>query len=630
MRHFRTVVLALTLQAGTASAAGISLLFEENYFCTNECGGSFDQRILFGALTNAYPDLQKVESMETQTLAAGLARTDLAIAPYISRTNSPKVATIPQATIDVMKRFVEGGGRMAFKMHEQGIRGTADLAERISGVRFGDATYVGAATYTCDAAVAMALGWQSAPASGRSSLYGVTLNLPASPGVVPICKTDATHAIVVALPVGDGMIYFDGIYNASMTDYSAEQRQITTEMATSDLVAAHRCFLENETVKCSGGNSNGQLGVGDKDPHVATYGALEAVDLGAGFRVARVANATGSSCAVSASGDMKCWGLNKDGQLGLGDVRPRGGEAGDLGDQLPVMDLGARVVDLGIGRTHVCALTEDFKLHCWGKGSFGQLGSQATATVGAQQGDRPVLPDVGGRVVQVRSGRNHTCVLLADQQVACFGSNVLGQLGNGTAINVGDRAGTMGAALARVDLGAGFKATKIALGLEFGCALSDAGRIKCWGSNDAGQLGQGEPAASKGTSPSEMGDALPFVDLGDRQLATDLQCGFYHCCAKTLQNTMKCWGANDAGQLGIGDSQSRGRGADMGDQLPFTKLPAGERVQSMDLNGNTTCATTDSGMRCWGGNTSGQLATGDRLNRGDKPQTVPRLLAPMF
>lgn len=145
-----------------------------------------------------------------------------------------------------------------------------------------------------------------------------------------------------------------------------------------------------------------------------------------------------------------------------------------------------------------------------------------------------------------------------------------------------------------------------------------------------GQLGQGVAVPGKGSLPNEMGDALPFTDLGDKQLATNLQCGFYHCCAVTVQNTMKCWGANDSGQLGIGDSQSRGRSADMGDQLPFTKLPPGERVTAVDLNGNTTCATTMSGTRCWGSNSTGQLATGDKLNRADTPSTVPRLLMPMF
>ena len=68
----------------------------------------------------------------------------------------------------------------------------------------------------------------------------------------------------------------------------------------------------------------------------------------------------------------------------------------------------------------------------------------------------------------------------------------------------------------------------------------------------------------------------------------------------------------------------------MGDQLPFVNLPPREAVLAIESVGNTTCARIDSGTRCWGANASGQLATGDRDNRGNRPSTVPRLLSPLF
>jgi hypothetical protein len=93
---------------------------------------------------------------------------------------------------------------------------------------------------------------------------------------------------------------------------------------------------------------------------------------------------------------------------------------------------------------------------------------------------------------------------------------------------------------------------------------------------------------------------------------------------------MKCWGDNSQGQLGLGDVVARGTDASStGDNLPFVITAPHERVLSIKLDGDRTCARTDSGMRCWGRNRSGELGYGDHDGRGGSPTTVPRLLAPL-
>jgi alpha-tubulin suppressor-like RCC1 family protein len=187
----------------------------------------------------------------------------------------------------------------------------------------------------------------------------------------------------------------------------------------------------------------------------------------------------------------------------------------------------------------------------------------------------------------------------------------------------------MGDAMQPVNLGDGFQVKSLSSGARHVCALSTDGRIKCWGAADAGQLGLGD-TKNRGTSPDDMGAALPTIDLGHGQVAMELQCGAKHCCARTIQNTMKCWGDNSQGQLGLGDVLPRGADANStGDNLPFVLTPPHERVLSLQLDDDRTCARTDSGLRCWGRNRSGELGYGDRQVRGGSQTTIPRLLNPL-
>lgn len=104
------------------------------------------------------------------------------------------------------------------------------------------------------------------------------------------------------------------------------------------------------------------------------------------------------------------------------------------------------------------------------------------------------------------------------------------------------------------------------------CARFSDGRIKCWGDNATGNLGLGD-TTDRGTSPDQMGSNLPFVDVGTNLTVREVVNHSSSTCAILSNFQVKCWGRNDSGQLGLGDTMNRGdQPGEMGVNLPFVKL----------------------------------------------------------
>ncbi|MFP2934515.1 hypothetical protein ACLESO_57285, partial [Pyxidicoccus sp. 3LG] len=132
--------------------------------------------------------------------------------------------------------------------------------------------------------------------------------------------------------------------------------------------------------------------------------------------------------------------------------------------------------------------------------------------------------------------------------------------------------GGMGDGLPPINLGTGRTAMALAVGDYSSCALLDDGSVKCWGSGSYGALGLGD-RQDRGDGPGEMGDALPQVNLGTGRTATSLTTGYYRTCATLDDGSVKCWGDNTSGVLGLGDRMNRGDGpGEMGDALPAVEL----------------------------------------------------------
>lgn len=320
--------------------------------------------------------------------------------------------------------------------------------------------------------------FSGAPSEYRASVFCVVLN-----GGSPQCWRGEDSPIKVASPFPDyGNLKFE-------------------QLALSN---GHRCVLTaSKKVKCWGSNDNGELGLGDTKRRFATRSAeLEAipfVDLGPEVTARQIAARFRSTCVLTEDGVIKCWGR---GELGSGNSRPRGSKPGEMGANLPAVDLGAGMkADQLAGR---CALLRDSSVKCWGDNRFGQLGLGDSRDRGdnpGEMGDHLSAVDLGssGKVKQITASQNHNCALFDNGQVKCWGANYYGQLGLGDARTRGDDPNEMGDKLPFVNLGRGLKAVQIVADRDETCALLDNGGVKCWGFKGRGYF------------PAEMGDNLPYV-----------------------------------------------------------------------------------------------------------------------
>lgn len=349
---------------------------------------------------------------------------------------------------------------------------------------------------------------------------------------------------------------------------------------------------------------------------------------------ARLAIGDTHTCVILATGRVKCWGFNGNGtqsatypggMLGLGDLLERGDGPGEMGSALAAVDLGVgkTATAIALGASHTCAILDDGKVKCWGFGRSGQLGLGDTKKRGAATSDMgDALPTidlgVGRTATAIAAGWEHTCAILDNGNVKCWGNNGQGSLGLGDSDNRGDSPGEMGDALANINLGAGRTAKMIGAGRQFSCAILDNDTVKCWGQNEDGRLGLGN-TNYRGAFLSGMGDALPALDFGPGKTAKALGVGAAHACVILSDNTVRCWGRNANAQLGLGDTSARGSGAgEMGNALAAVDLGSGRTAKGTPAVGyDHTCVILDNDrLKCWGWNVDGGLGLGDATARG--------------
>ena len=190
----------------------------------------------------------------------------------------------------------------------------------------------------------------------------------------------------------------------------------------------------------------------------------------------------------------------------------------------------------------------------------------------------------GQRADAFAEGTFHTCGILDDGTVKCWGQNTSGQLGLGDTVDRGDNPNEMAGNLPPVALGTGRSAVALAAGDLHSCALLDDGTVKCWGENSSGQLGLGN-TADRGDGAGEMGDNLATVALGTGRTAVAIAAGDVHTCALLDDASVKCWGGNSTGQLGLGNTTNKGDNAgEMGDSLPAVALGTGRTATALSSN----------------------------------------------
>jgi alpha-tubulin suppressor-like RCC1 family protein len=278
------------------------------------------------------------------------------------------------------------------------------------------------------------------------------------------------------------------------------------------------------------------------------------------------------TCAVTIAGGIKCWGANDSGQIGDGTTT-------NSSIPVDVAGLFSGVVTLASGYDHTCALTNSGGVECWGSDEYRQLGDGDTL-------DRSTPIEVkglSGNVVALTAGYYHNCVITAAGGVKCWGWDDYGQLGDGNWVS--------GPIVDVVGLSSGVRS--LAAGLRHTCALTTSGGVKCWGDNTADQLGDG----------TNINRLTPVDVVGLSSGVAALVAGGAHNCVLTSQGGVKCWGANDSGQLGDGTHDYH--------NTPVDVVSLSSGVQAIAAGGSHTCALLISGgAKCWGDNNSGQLGDG--------------------
>ena len=201
----------------------------------------------------------------------------------------------------------------------------------------------------------------------------------------------------------------------------------------------------------------------------------------------------------------------------------------------------------------------------------------------------------------IATGGRHTCMIVGGDRVRCWGNNSFGQLGDGTTSNRTTPTPVSGSS-GVVDL---TEVVQIAAGANHTCVLIADGTARCWGNNSFGQLGDG--TTTQRLTPTTVPGLTGVVQI---------TAGGSHACALLDDGTARCWGNNDFGQLGDGTTTQR---------LIPTTVPGLSGVVQITAGESHACALlADGTARCWGANGDGQLGDGTTSNR-TSPTVVPGL-----
>ena len=291
-----------------------------------------------------------------------------------------------------------------------------------------------------------------------------------------------------------------------------------------------------------------------------------------------------SACARGPMG-AKCWGVwatfLQDGTYGGAYVTyPESPDVLNVGGSTDV-----RVA--ASGWFHTCVAVDN-QVFCFGDDSSGQLGNGSDLSSATPV---PVSADFGSTVVALSSKAETTCALLQTGDVWCWGNN--GSFVAGEA----DPQVVIQRTPVQIDLG-GQTAKSLAVGANFACVVTDAGEVRCWGDNGTGQLGGANLRAS----------AIPvLIPTGDKR-ASFVSASHQTACAVFEDQTTACWGLNDYGQAGLGNTLTPAAVA----TVDALHSDAGAPVQ-IDGGSRHFCASyADGSLKCWGKNNCWDVSGVDR------------------
>ncbi|MBX3206992.1 MAG: hypothetical protein KF764_18240 [Labilithrix sp.] len=308
-----------------------------------------------------------------------------------------------------------------------------------------------------------------------------------------------------------------------------------------------------------------------------------------------------TTCAIASDGLARCWGRDKEGELGDGKGQ---GERLKRG-LVPGM---GKVTKVALASKFGCAILEDRKVKCWGTGRIANDGKVVSDA-------KPVLVSGVDQVEELVASGALACARSAGG-IACWGADektigsppkgAFKQLAAGfTHACALDAAGAVTCWAGSGDWSTGgifakppvTGAVQVITGDRHGCVLTKAQTVQCWGMNDAGQLG----------IKSDMDPHKKLVTVPGVSGAVRLVAGEASTCALLADGSVRCWGSNGEGELGLGTRSSDERPANV------TALSAVEDVCLASAHG---CALTKQNkLFCWGSNAFGQIGDGTKERR---------------
>jgi alpha-tubulin suppressor-like RCC1 family protein len=338
-------------------------------------------------------------------------------------------------------------------------------------------------------------------------------------------------------------------------------------------------FSGEREARCWGANGSGQLGTGDTQPTVVPRNVMGLTG------AKRISAAFGHTCAALDGRVANCWGENDRGQLGDGTMALR---------SAPVPVNMAAVVDsIAVGNGHTCARSGQ-DVFCWGFNDAGQLGF-------GDMTNRPTptkLPNANtGSVVDVGVGLAHTCAVQSGGDVICWGWNDQGQVGTSNEASGGTNR------VLNPNIVPGIAdATQISIGHAHSCARTAGGKVRCWGWNASGQLGDGGFMSSSASKPVILQTGAELTNI-ERVVA-----GARRTCAIAQNGDAYCWGDNTAGALGNRAGET-GPGPTQTPVATKVNVVSSE-VLDIAVGEFHTCFLGGVSIVCVGQNTEGQLGNG--------------------
>jgi alpha-tubulin suppressor-like RCC1 family protein len=386
----------------------------------------------------------------------------------------------------------------------------------------------------------------------------------------------------------------------------------------------HACAVMNDgTARCWGSNRDGQLGDGSTlnapMPPVVVRTASGSPMIG----VASLATGQTHTCALLEAGTVSCWGDNERGQLGDGTTDPSMVPIAVMtADGAPL----AAIAAIAAGDDFTCALTQLGGVLCWGDNEFGQLGNSHTwLTMPAPRFPVEVVDAAGAPLTgatAISVGYKHACAVLSGGTVGCWGHNLYGQLGNNSTIPASVPAVVSSASGEPLSGMVGVSA-----GIFVTCAVAATGGASCWGLNNfespgdhyRGLLGNNDGSTEFSMVPvTVVADDTGAALEGVRQIGV----GQVSTCARMRDGSLRCWGDGAARDLST-------------DKLTFSAVPVPVFSDSgVPLTGASrvsdgagfTCALLQPGaVVCWGDDAYGQLGDGGAVGASVVPLSVQLL-----